>query len=201
MYFFFQSSKMQNHNFNNSIINNENRKISLPLLTRRNISCTLGVNNQFGRMKNVLILLLILLSLENVSLKAQEIEHRYKTPSAVRLRNIEKLETNAKFFLVESGVAGVVGVSCLAAGLVKANKTPDYSAHFTKEQKQEYAARWNTSSKVLIGLGAGFTAASAVLGALGVKCIYDIRARKPKHKLKFDLGVGEQMGPSAKLKF
>lgn len=152
-------------------------------------------------MKNTITLLLILLLLENVSLRAQEIEHRYKTPSAVRLRNIEKLETNARFFLIESGVAGVVGVSCLAAGLVKANSSPDYSAHFTKEQKQQYAERWQTSSKVLIGLGAGFTAASAVLAGLGIKCVLDIQNRKPKYKLKLDLGVGEQMGPSAKLKF
>ncbi len=152
-------------------------------------------------MKNLIILLLILLNAEIVSLKAQEIESRYKTPTAVRLRNIERLETNAKFFLIESGVFGAIGVGCLSAGIVKANKAPDYSAHFTKEQKQQYAERWDKTGKALIGVGAGFTAASVVLGALGVKCIYDIKTRKPKYKLKLDLGVGEQPGPAAKLTF
>jgi len=152
-------------------------------------------------MKSIIYLLLILLNFEFVSLKAQEIESRYKTPTAVKLRNIEKLETNAKFFLIESGVFGAVGVGCLAGGIVKANKAPDYSAHFNKEQKQQYAERWDKTGKALIGIGAGFTAASVVLGALGIKCVYDIKTRKPKYKLKLDLGVGENPGPAAKLKF
>jgi len=70
-------------------------------------------------MKSIISLLLILLNFEFVSLKAQEIESRYKTPTAVKLRNIEKLETNAKFFLIESGVFGAVGIGCLAGGIVK----------------------------------------------------------------------------------
>lgn len=152
-------------------------------------------------MKYILSLLLILIGLENVSLKAQEIQSRYKTPTAVRLRNIEKLETNAKFFFAQSGIFGAVGIGCLSAGIVKANKAPDYSAHFNKEQKQQYAERWDKSGKILIGVGAGFSAASVVLGALGAKCVYDIKTRKPKYKLKLDLGIGENPGPAAKLQF
>lgn len=152
-------------------------------------------------MKFILPLLLILLNAEIVSLQAQEIEGRYKTPNAVRLRNIQKLETNAKFFLIESGVFGAIGIGCLSAGIVKSQKAPDYSAHFSKEQKQQYAERWDKTGKALIGLGAGFTAASVVFGALGIKCVYDIKTRKPKYKLKLDLGVGENLGPSAKIKF
>jgi hypothetical protein len=148
-----------------------------------------------------ILLLLILLNAENVSLQAQENHSRYKTPSAVRLRNIERLETNAKFFLIESGVFGAIGIGCLSAGIVKSKQAPDYSAHFSKEQKQQYAERWDKTSKAIIGLGAGFTAASVVFGALGIKCVYEIKTRKPKYKLKLDLGVGENPGPAAKLKF
>lgn len=152
-------------------------------------------------MKKILLPLLILLTFKNVSLLGQENLFTYKKPSTEQLRQIEKLETNAKFFLIESGVAGVVGVSCLAAGIVKAKSTPDFSAHFNKEQKQQYAQKWNVSSKVLIGVGAGFTAASVVLAGLGIKYIHEIRTRKPQYKLKLDLGIGEQMGPAAKLEF
>jgi hypothetical protein len=152
-------------------------------------------------LQNIINLLLILILLVNVSSKAQDIDYRYKTPSSVRLRNIEKLETHAKFFLIESGVTAAIGAGCLTAGLVKANKPPDYSAHFTKEQRKEYAERWQTSSKVLIGLGAGFTATSALLAAMGIKCIHDIKTRKPTYKLKLEVGMAEPAEPSLRLTF
>ncbi|MCS6819310.1 MAG: hypothetical protein RMJ53_09885 [Chitinophagales bacterium] len=149
--------------------------------------------------KSIVILLLILFLGKNVSVVAQELYPRYKIPSVQQYRNIEKLETQARLFFIESAVVGAMGGGCLAAGLVKAHKEPDFSAHFTKEQRHNYAERWNTSSKVLIGVGAGLTAASAVFAGIGIKCVQEIKLRKPKYKLKFELGTGAQPGPVARI--
>jgi hypothetical protein len=157
------------------------------------------MQNTVSNMKNIVALLLILLVAKNVSSQTQE-DSRYKTPSSVRLINYDKLQTHAKLYLIEGGVLGVVGGSCLAAGLVKANKAPDYSAHFNKEQRVQYAKRWDRNGKILIGVGAGSLAVSAILTTLGIKCIHDIKTRYPHYKLRLELGAIDN-GAGASLTF